>query len=1216
MYIKQVIIQGFRSYRDQTIVDPFSPKHNVIVGRNGSGKSNFFYAIQFVLSDEFSHLRPEQRLALLHEGTGPRVISAFVEIIFDNSDNRLPIDKEEVSLRRVIGAKKDQYFLDKKMVTKNDVMNLLESAGFSRSNPYYIVKQGKINQMATAPDSQRLKLLREVAGTRVYDERKEESISLMKETEGKREKINELLKYIEERLHTLEDEKEELAQYQKWDKMRRALEYTIYNQELNETRAKLDELSSKRETSGEKSRQLRDAQQEARDKMEEIERNARELKSKVSAMKEEKEQLSSERQEQIKQRTKLELKAKDLQDELAGNSEQRKRLLKERTKLLEKIEEKQKELAETEPKFNSVKEKEENGIARLAQATQERTDLYAKQGRGSQFTSKEERDKWIKKELKSLDQAINDKKRQINTINKDLEETEANKEKNLEQYSKLDQDLTEVKTRVEELDKKYYEVKNKKDELQSERNYLWREENAEQQSLAAKREDLEKKQQLLRAATGKAILNGIDSINKVMEHFRRKGINQHVMNGYHGIVMNNFECEPAFYTCVEVTAGNRLFYHIVESDDVSTKILMEFNKMNLPGEVTFLPLNKLDVRDTAYPETNDAIPMISKLRYNSRFDKAFKHVFGKTLICRSMEVSTQLARAFNMDCITLEGDQVSSRGALTGGYYDTRKSRLDLQKDVRKVEVELRELEAKLNDNLRKNIERINNEIDQLMNQMQQIETQQRKFKASRDSILSEMKMLKEKRQQSEKTYMPKQRSLQSLEASLHAMESTRESLKAELGTDLLSQLSLEDQRRVDALNDEIRQLQQENRQLLNERIKLEGTITRVETYLNENLRKRLDQVEQELNELRETEGGTILTATTSELEAINKRIKDTLARSNELDNTIDKTESELKDHQKSLDRVKNMEKDHMDAINHDTKELEKMTNRQGMLLKKKEECMKKIRELGSLPQEAFEKYQTLTLKQLFRKLEQCNTELKKYSHVNKKALDQFVNFSEQKEKLIKRQEELDRGHKSIMELMNVLELRKYEAIQLTFKQVSKNFSEVFQKLVPSGKATLVMKKGDVEGSQSQDEEGSTESEKGSGSQSSVPSVDQFTGVGIRVSFTGKQGEMREMQQLSGGQKSLVALALIFAIQKCDPAPFYLFDEIDQALDAQHRKAVSDMILTLAGHAQFITTTFRPELLESADKFYGVKFRNKVSHIDVISAEQAKDFVEDDTTHG
>ena len=88
MYIKQVIIQGFKSYREQTVVEPFDPGHNVVVGRNGSGKSNFFYAIQFVLSDEYSHLRPEQRQALLHEGTGPRVISAYVEIIFDNSGTK------------------------------------------------------------------------------------------------------------------------------------------------------------------------------------------------------------------------------------------------------------------------------------------------------------------------------------------------------------------------------------------------------------------------------------------------------------------------------------------------------------------------------------------------------------------------------------------------------------------------------------------------------------------------------------------------------------------------------------------------------------------------------------------------------------------------------------------------------------------------------------------------------------------------------------------------------------------------------------------------------------------------------------------------------------------------------------------------------------------------------------------------------------------------
>lgn len=131
-------------------------------------------------------------------------------------------------------------------------------------------------------------------------------------------------------------------------------------------------------------------------------------------------------------------------------------------------------------------------------------------------------------------------------------------------------------------------------------------------------------------------------------------------------------------------------------------------------------------------------------------------------------------------------------------------------------------------------------------------------------------------------------------------------------------------------------------------------------------------------------------------------------------------------------------------------------------------------------------------------------------------------------------------------------------------------------------------------------------------SSGSANTIELLVGISIEVSFSGKSNETREIQQLSGGQKSLVALTLIFAIQKCDPAPFYLFDEIDQALDPHHRKAVADMIRRLSKHAQFITTTFRPELLDAADKFYGVTFRNKVSHVQAVSKEMAKGFVEED----
>lgn len=126
--------------------------------------------------------------------------------------------------------------------------------------------------------------------------------------------------------------------------------------------------------------------------------------------------------------------------------------------------------------------------------------------------------------------------------------------------------------------------------------------------------------------------------------------------------------------------------------------------------------------------------------------------------------------------------------------------------------------------------------------------------------------------------------------------------------------------------------------------------------------------------------------------------------------------------------------------------------------------------------------------------------------------------------------------------------------------------------------------------------------------------MNAYSGIGIKVSFSGS-GETKEMAHLSGGQKTLVALTLIFAIQKCDPAPFYLFDEVDAALDRQYRQSVAQMIHELSENAQFITTTFRPELLEHAEKFYGVRFRNKVSYIDPTSRTQAYDFVTDDQNY-
>lgn len=1220
MYIKQVIIQGFRSYRDQTVVEPFSPRHNVVVGRNGSGKSNFFYAIQFVLSDEFSHLQAEARQALLHEGTGPRSLSAFVEIIFDNTDNRLPIDKDEVVLRRMVGAKKDQYFLDKKLVTRTDIMNLLESAGFSRSNPYYIVKQGKIIEMATARDAQRLKLLKEVAGTKVYDERKEESTKILQETESRRDKIEETLKYIEERLATLESEKDELKEYQKWDRMRRSLDYTIHDHELKDVRKKLDEIQERRDNSGAQTVKLRGRQEEAATKAQEASKQLRELRSKHQTLIDEKELLNTEHQELIKDKAKAELGIKDIQDELESERNTKKGAEDELRKLHEKIAVVEKDLAAIAPRHQAELDREQKALTQLAQAEQRRKELFAKQGRGSQFHSKEQRDGWIDKEVGKLKRNIDEKKDQIAKLKADLVSDSGKREKLESSIAEITASLDSQKDIIDQKNKSCGESKKQKDVLANERNDLWRAENSLQQALTTTRDELYKEEQALRSITGRAVLNGIDSVQKVLKSLANSGRNAEV-NGYYGLLIENFECEEAFHTSVEVTAGSRLFFHLVDTDTTSTALLSEMNRLKLPGEVSFMPLNRLDVSPTQYPDSTDAVPMVSKLKYKAKFEKAFQHVFGKTLICRNMETASQFARTLNLDCITLEGDQVSRRGALTGGYYGNRRSRLHLQKTKAELARRLEQQEAEYASHKAKLVD-VEGRINKVVAEMQRMETQNSKNKDTFDKMKQDLRLMKEDLERLNKDRAPKERSLNTMESSLETMTGSLQGLMAERGTDLQSHLSREDQKELENLTETIQRLTAETKQSLRERTKLETEKNQLENKLSNNLRKKQDSLQKELEDISVADRGSRMETLQAELTVLSQRINENRNRLKEVDRQIDNILTDQKSRQQDLEKWKSEELDYQEKIREDAKELEKMMTKQSLLLKKRDEAMKKIRELGSLPTEAFEKYKDLNMKQLFNKLEHCNRELKKYSHVNKKALDQFMSFSDQKEKLITRKEELDKAYKSIEDLMQALDHRKYEAIQLTFKQVSKYFTEIFQKLVPQGHGVLVMKRGEpepaAEGETQEDnnEAAAAAARDDDADGQNVPVIMQFTGVGIKVSFTGNRGEMRDMQQLSGGQKSLVALGLIFAIQKCDPAPFYLFDEIDQALDAQHRKAVADMIHELSGDAQFITTTFRPELLEHADKFYGVVFRNKVSHIQCVSKEEAQDFVEDDAQHG
>lgn len=396
-------------------------------------------------------------------------MSAFVEIIFDNSDDRFPTGKPELILRRTIGMKKDEYSLDRKNATKSDVMNLLESAGFSRSNPYYIVPQGRVTALTNMKDNERLNLLKEVAGTQVYEARRTESLKIMNETNNKREKIDELLVYIKERLSELEEEKEELRDYQEKDKDRRCLQYTIDQREQVAIANELDNLDDQRQGGVDDTDENTERFIQGEKEITDINAQSSELKQQVEFFKVDKRQLEDERREKAKVRAKIELEVKSLSDGQSTAQQARAHFKSELDKVQASIREHEEELVEATPQYLERLQQEEAIRTELNSAEDARSGLYAKQGRNSRFRNKRERDDWLREAINSSYNDLSKVKAVRVQTAEDIAELETDIANTEAEISELREQLNSRGDNIEAIQKDIQEGKALRDRLMDER---------------------------------------------------------------------------------------------------------------------------------------------------------------------------------------------------------------------------------------------------------------------------------------------------------------------------------------------------------------------------------------------------------------------------------------------------------------------------------------------------------------------------------------------------------------------------------------------------------------------------------------------------------------------------------------------------------------------------------------------------------------------------
>lgn len=1218
MYIRRVVIKGFKTYRNETIIDNFSPHHNIVIGSNGSGKSNFFAAIRFVLSNDYANLKREERQGLIHQGTGS-VMSASVEIVFHDPSHRIilssgipPRENDEVFVRRTVGLKKDDYQLNDRNVTKSDVVRMLESAGFSMSNPYNIVPQGRIVALTNAKDRERLHLLEEVVGAKSFEIKLRASLKNMDETEKKRAQIGQEMEELVGKLKEMEEEQKELERYNGLERNRKVFQFTLYDRELNDVINQIERLDGEYNTTVHSSGDYVNELDQREEMISQVSKELQQLESSLKIKESMELRQSRDKNSELStELANLNVKITDLESQIQLHDEQVKI---DETNLRitnEAIQQNQKQLSKIEPRFQELGKEETEFRLKLAELQERERDLLLKKGKYADFRTKEERDTWIQQE-------INDLRIKLNNLREIKQQVALERTELRSKLTTIDQQLDELTDSIQgpgalaelnDLDTELNNTKHFYAQKIDERKELWRTEQRLQSLLEATTNDVKRSESEVTETMSRDLASGIKSVKEIAEKLK-------LPDGcVFGTLGELIKVNDKYKKCAEVVGGNSLFHIVVDTDETASLIIQELYRMK-GGRVTFLPLNRVyNDPNITYPPNEQAscTPLIKKIRYDTRFEKAIKQVFGKTIVVRDLSTGARLAKRFKLNAITLDGDRADKKGALTGGYHDQhKKTRLDLLKKLKDSRSQYKSLTSELED-MRQKIQAIDASIDAVNGTTRSLSNKKETILTNMDSWGTKLNNKKTEKIFLEESMQALIVKAEKIETNIRINEEKSSTYLEELSQNFDNELSSAKQEELNNLKSYISDIQ--NKLDMTSETLYELT-NNIDT-LNATLNSKLIPQQKELNAKLSETGDSFVAGLKSEVQSM-LIVKTTLDEQLELSNQelnglqeeINNMTEKKKASEKSLEKANSQQASLLKKLEAFQKDAERFMVKKTTLAARREELQQKIREVGLLAEDALNSFNNLSSTELLQRLNSVNEDISGLSNVNKRAFENFKKFGEKKTELEERAEELEESKSSIQNLITRLKRQKINAVDTTFNKVSENFSKVFEKLVPRGTAKLIIHRNTDHQEDPNNDDDVNMSDEDENNDSPSKSVEEmYSGVSISVSFNSKKNEQQHVEQLSGGQKTVCAVALILAIQMVEPAPFYLFDEIDAALDKQYRTAVANTIKELSGNAQFICTTFRSDMLEVADKFYQVKYENKISTVVEVDRKRAIQFI-------
>lgn len=1189
MKLKKIEIYGFKSFADKYEI-PFEGGITAIVGPNGCGKSNVADCVRWVLGEQSAKLlRGSSMQDVIFNGTEKRKSMSYCEValVFDNREKLFPtLDYDEVVIsRKLYRSGESEYALNRTPCRLKDITEYLRDAGMGREG-YSIIGQGRVDELLSAKPEDRRAIFEEAAGISKFKARKLEAERKLARTRDNLEKVSLVL---DEKARMLEPLRKQAETAKKWLDLREQLKYHEINTYIHQydtaseaksqISGKLNEINEALSLKSQQYEQkiaaynesmynlnsldknletLRNELLELTVGMEKQTGNMKVLQERISSFKASSERLSTENDD-------LGAQLGNINRDMELNRRNYARLEALVKKLLSEEEAVKTEYTNTVETLTQKESEAQFNQQSLLEAMDKLAEIK------SNLSRLETEKAALEKDIESYKLNLDLMREEMNVEQKNLDATQIRLKENAEEYLKFKEEL--------------------KDNISRDNDIL-----SEVSSYTDKSEKLSEK--LIASKSRQKILNEMRTAFEgytfsVKNLLKDSKTDSEVSGRIQGVVAQIVSMDAKFETAIETALGSAM-QNIITSDEEDAKWLISYLKRKNYGRVTFLPLNAIKPRhiDSSYNATLKSEGCYGAadqlVRYDAKFDRVIKGLLGGTVVSENMDAAIGLARKthYAFRIVTLDGDVINPQGSITGGsrkndianIFSHERELKELNAALSKIQQELNDYQQKKQELVEKH-EKLEERAQHIRQSLHELEIEkalktedEQKRQQTLGELSSEIKVTEKNSQQAEKK-----------------LASINEDLNSVGRLENLIQSKTQDSKASDQKSQQLFDLLKKSRDELQEKLtakKME--ITQAENNISNCTAdyERFTARSQELKQKIDANAAEI-ESNKAQINDIERAIEKSATNINKIDagrideikvklSNLDKHKLELQQNVSALDADR-------EGLMSEIQTLRENRTKQEMLLIKVDEDIEKMQN------NIFEQYQLTyetclpfkdadyNAQEGMPLINQLRRKMAALGNINVDAIDQSRELSESYEVECSRRDDLLKAEDDMVKIIKDLSAEMLSRFETNFQQIRLNFIKIFKELFNGGTADLILQ-----------------------------DSDDLLEAGIEIVAQPPEKKLQSITLLSGGEKALTAIAILFAILRLKPMPFCILDEIEAALDDANAGRFAKYLRRFSEETQFVVITHRKPTMELADNLYGVTMEEKgVSKIVSVQLSEA-----------